>query len=101
MRSRRRAAAASSSGARRSRGEGKSRREPEKRSAQDSPCPCGEPVTSVDAVVTGAGGFIGGHLVRALLADGQSVRGVDIKPLDEWHQVHDDAQNSVGDVSLL
>jgi Nucleoside-diphosphate-sugar epimerases len=55
----------------------------------------------VDAVVTGAGGFIGGHLVAALLADGQSVRGIDIKPLAEWHQVHDAAQNAQGDVSLL
>ena len=58
-------------------------------------------MSSVDAVVTGAGGFIGGHLVAALLADGQSVRGVDIKPLDEWHQVHADAESVQGDVSLL
>jgi nucleoside-diphosphate-sugar epimerase len=58
-------------------------------------------VTSVDAVVTGAGGFIGGHLVGALLAEGKSVRGVDVKPFDEWHQVHPDAQAVQGDVSLL
>ena len=58
-------------------------------------------MTSVDALVTGAGGFIGGHLVRALLADGESVRGVDVKPFDEWHQIHDEAQNSVADLSLL
>ena len=55
----------------------------------------------VDAVVTGAGGFIGGHLVRALLAEGKSVRGVDVKPLDEWHQVHENAESIIGDVSLL
>jgi nucleoside-diphosphate-sugar epimerase len=55
----------------------------------------------VDAVVTGAGGFIGGHLVGALLAEGKSVRGVDIKPLDQWCQVHPDAENVQGDVSLL
>jgi nucleoside-diphosphate-sugar epimerase len=55
----------------------------------------------VDAVVTGAGGFIGGHLVGALLAEGKSVRGVDVKPLDEWCQVHPDAENVSGDVSLL
>jgi nucleoside-diphosphate-sugar epimerase len=58
-------------------------------------------VTGVDALVTGAGGFIGGHLVRSLLADGKTVRGVDVKPFDEWYQVHPDAQNAVGDVSLL
>ncbi|MDT4919034.1 MAG: GDP-D-mannose 3, 5-epimerase [Pseudonocardiales bacterium] len=55
----------------------------------------------MDAVVTGAGGFIGGHLVGALLAEGKSVRGVDVKPLDEWCQVHPDAENVSGDVSLL
>ena len=38
-------------------------------------------------VVTGAGGFIGGHLVRALLQRGHTkVRAVDVKPLDEWYQ---------------
>lgn len=56
---------------------------------------------SVEALVTGAGGFIGGHLVAALLADGQSVRAVDIKPYDEWYQVHADAENARRDVSLL
>ncbi|MBB5339124.1 NAD-dependent epimerase/dehydratase family protein [Tunturiibacter gelidoferens] len=40
------------------------------------------------AVVCGAGGFIGGHLVQSLLANGVDViRAVDIKPLDEWYQV--------------
>ena len=33
----------------------------------------------VRVLVTGAGGFIGHHLVRALKADGYWVRGVDIK----------------------
>ena len=55
----------------------------------------------MDAVVTGAGGFIGGHLVGALLAEGKSVRGVDVKPLAEWCQVHPDAESVQGDVSLL
>ncbi|MCF2529275.1 NAD-dependent epimerase/dehydratase family protein [Yinghuangia soli] len=55
----------------------------------------------VDAVVTGAGGFIGGHLTRALLAEGKSVRAVDRKPLTEWYQQHAGAQNLVRDVSVL
>lgn len=34
-------------------------------------------------VVTGAGGFIGGHLVKHFLSQGRTVRTADIKPLDE------------------
>ena len=37
-------------------------------------------------VVTGAGGFIGGHLVAELVQQGRNVRAVDVKPLDEWQQ---------------
>jgi nucleoside-diphosphate-sugar epimerase len=55
----------------------------------------------VDVLVAGGGGFIGGHLVADLLAQGKSVRAVDVKPLEEWYQVHDGAQNERADLSLL
>jgi len=54
----------------------------------------------VDVLVAGGGGFIGGHLVADLLAQGKSVRSVDVKPFDEWYQVHPDAQNVQADLSL-
>ncbi|MDP9435291.1 MAG: NAD-dependent epimerase/dehydratase family protein [Actinomycetota bacterium] len=52
-------------------------------------------------VVTGAGGFIGGHLVADLLRSGRSVRAVDVKPQEEWYQVHDAADNMVADLQYL
>ncbi|SDN06146.1 Nucleoside-diphosphate-sugar epimerase [Streptomyces sp. cf386] len=55
----------------------------------------------VNVVVAGGGGFIGGHLAADLLAQGLSVRCVDIKPEHEWHQLHPDAENVVADLSLL
>lgn len=51
-------------------------------------------------VVAGAGGFIGGHLVKALVGNGHSVRAVDIKPLNEWYQISDVADNMVLDLRL-
>jgi nucleoside-diphosphate-sugar epimerase len=51
-------------------------------------------------VVAGAGGFIGGHLVKELVGKGQHVRAVDIKPLNEWYQVSDKAENMVLDLRL-
>ncbi len=44
-------------------------------------------------LVAGGGGFIGGHLVRRLLDEGHSVRAVDLKPMDEWWQVHPGAES--------
>jgi GDP-D-mannose 3',5'-epimerase len=51
------------------------------------------------AVVTGAGGFIGGHLVVELLKRGYQVRAVDKKPLNQWYQVSEKADNLVLDLN--
>ena len=48
------------------------------------------------AIVAGAGGFIGGHLVKRLLSKRISVRAVDLKSLDQWYQTIDDAENWAG-----
>jgi GDP-D-mannose 3',5'-epimerase len=56
---------------------------------------------SVDVLVAGGGGFIGGHLVAELLAQGKTVRSVDVKSPEEWYQVHDGAENVQADLSLL
>jgi len=46
------------------------------------------------AVVCGGGGFIGGHLIKSLQANGvEVIRAVDVKPLDEWYQVIDGVEN--------
>ena len=53
-------------------------------------------------LVAGAGGFIGGHLVRYLSEHGAGdVVGIDVKPFTEWYQVHDDADNRVLDLREL
>lgn len=45
-------------------------------------------------LVCGAGGFIGGHLVKSLKKSGaRGIRAVDIKPLDEWYQVIPGVEN--------
>jgi nucleoside-diphosphate-sugar epimerase len=44
-------------------------------------------------LVAGGGGFIGGHLAARLLEEGFDVRSVDVKPFDQWYQVHPDAEN--------
>ena len=51
-------------------------------------------LTNEKVVVCGGGGFIGGHLVKALLDNGVNVvRSVDVKPLDEWYQKTKDVEN--------
>lgn len=44
-------------------------------------------------LVTGAGGFIGGHLVNSLLQQDQRVRAVDKKPQWQWYQRFSEADN--------
>ncbi len=50
------------------------------------------------ALVTGAGGFIGGHLTAYLLGKGLRVRCADIKPLAAWYQVHPGTETHAGPV---
>ncbi|HEY7072453.1 MAG TPA: NAD-dependent epimerase/dehydratase family protein [Acidimicrobiales bacterium] len=53
-------------------------------------------------LVTGAGGFIGGHLVRRLRDEGVGhIRAVDCKPKEEWHQVFDDVENLHANLELI
>jgi len=54
--------------------------------------------SQLTALVAGGGGFIGGHLAADLIAKGFRVRCVDWKPLDEWFQLHPQAENIVADL---
>jgi GDP-D-mannose 3', 5'-epimerase len=51
-------------------------------------------------VVAGAGGFIGGHLVAALIKEGNQVRAVDKKPINQWYQVSEEADNRILDLTI-
>ena len=51
-------------------------------------------------LVTGAGGFIGGHLVKKLIDLGFEVRAVDIKKYDDWYQYFPKIENFTLDMSL-
>ena len=44
-------------------------------------------------LVCGAGGFIGGHLVKNLMDEGHEVVCADIKPLEYWFQIFDENLN--------
>ena len=44
-------------------------------------------------LIVGAGGFIGGHLVKRLLKDGNSIIATDIKPKEYWFQDFINAEN--------
>jgi GDP-D-mannose 3',5'-epimerase len=51
--------------------------------------------------VTGAGGFIGGHLIAEFRKQGYGqIRAVDMKPLDQWYQRFNDVENLQLDLNL-
>jgi nucleoside-diphosphate-sugar epimerase len=53
-------------------------------------------------LVTGAGGFIGGHMVARLREQGvERIRAVDVKPLERWHQIFPDVESISGNLELL
>lgn len=49
-------------------------------------------------LVTGAGGFIAGHLVARLREKDHQIRAVDRKPFHEWFQIFPDVENLVLDI---
>ncbi len=65
--------------------------------------PVAQTISRTDPIlVSGAGGFIGGWLVRYLQEnDFTNLRAVDIKPMAEWHQVLEDVDNRVADLRSL
>ncbi len=53
-------------------------------------------------LVVGAGGFIGGHLVKKLLLNGNNIVAVDIKPKELWFQEFEEVENHFSvDMKLL
>ena len=49
-------------------------------------------------LIAGGGGFIGGHLANSLVNRGHDVRGADVKPLDQWYQKIEGAENIVANL---
>ena len=49
-------------------------------------------------LVAGGGGFIGGHLAKSLVSRGHYVRVVDVKPLGQWYQSTEGAENIVANL---
>jgi nucleoside-diphosphate-sugar epimerase len=54
-----------------------------------------------EVLVTGAGGFIGGAVAASLHGEGVTLRCVDRRPLDQWHQIVPEAENVVADLSEI
>ena len=50
--------------------------------------------------VAGAGGFIGGHLVKKLELDGHQVTAVDLKPIEDWFQIPINSKANIADLRL-
>ena len=50
-------------------------------------------ITNKNILIVGASGFIGGHLVKKLLNDGNQIVASDIKPKEYWFQDFDEAKN--------
>ena len=50
-------------------------------------------ISNKKILVVGAGGFIGGHLVKKLLEHKNSIVAVDIKPKEYWFQDYENVNN--------
>ena len=52
-------------------------------------------------LVAGAGGFIGGHIVKYLENDGHKITCVDVKKIEDWFQISDKNENITLDLKNL